>query len=70
MTLARQGLTILVALLLAAGYALSQQAWFAGTAADYAKAVDRPLVQFSALALLALALLLALVPDRTEEDGA
>jgi hypothetical protein len=68
-TRARLALTMLAALLLAAGYARSQLAWFSGAAAGYARWIDQPPVQIAALALVVLATILALIPEPEEQTG-
>ena len=56
-------------LTLVAGYAASQYAYFTGTAPDYAKAVDQPIVVVVALLVFAAAIVLGFVPDREESEA-
>lgn len=53
---------------LGAGYLASQVAFFQGAAAEYAQALDGPIVRWLSLALLAVAIVLAFVPSREGED--
>lgn len=54
--LARTILFCVVVFALAAGYLSSQSAYLGGTASDYAKAVDTPLIQWLSLIVLLKAL--------------
>jgi len=54
---------------LAAGYAASQFAYFSGRAAEYAEAANQPVVRYASLGLLAIAVILALIPDREGEPS-
>ncbi len=60
----RLALSVLIIILLAAGYAGSQMATLNGTAADWAQKVDRPPVVTLALVLFLVAIVLSLVRDR------
>ena len=64
----RYGLSILVIVLLAAGYMGSQYAALNGTAADWAAKVDRPPVVSLALVLFLAAIVLCAIRDREEID--
>ncbi len=72
----RSALTALSLLLLALGYAASQWAFFSGEPsgrpdrlAAHAARMEMPAVRYLCLALLALAVVLALIPDRDEARG-
>jgi hypothetical protein len=60
----RTALTAAALLLLCAGYAASQIAYFQGRFAEYSAKVDTPSIQHLALAFLIAAIVLALVPDK------
>ena len=68
MRLLRFSITVLSLLALAAGYAASQVAFFAGQAPNYAAAVDQPTVKVVALILLAFAIAASFVPDKEHEQ--
>ncbi|HRK22183.1 MAG TPA: hypothetical protein PLX06_10255 [Fimbriimonadaceae bacterium] len=50
------------------GYLASQFAFFQGRAADYAQSLDQPAVRYGALALMAVAAVLAFIPNSEEEQ--
>lgn len=56
-------------LMLVAGYATSQYAYFNGTAPDYAAAVDRPPVVVVALLIFVAAVVLGFLPDREDRQA-
>jgi hypothetical protein len=63
----RLGVAAITMLLLAAGYAASQQAVLAGDPQRYAAEVDTPVVKWLALGWLVLVVALAFVPAREAE---
>lgn len=64
----RTGLIALTTLLLGAGYAASQWAFFLGDAGDWAERVDTPPVKALAGALFVAALLLMVVRDKGDRS--
>lgn len=64
----RTALTAAALSLLCAGYAASQIAYFTGRFVDYALRVDAPPVQHLALLFLVSAVILAFIPERTDES--
>lgn len=54
---------------LGAGYFGSQASLFQGRAAEWAKRVDQPAIQWVALAFTVILVVLALTPDRTNEPS-
>ena len=66
MSLLRYSISVVALLALAAGYAVSQYAFFTGRAPEYAQTVDRPAVKFLALAILIVAIAFSFVHDKEE----
>ncbi len=62
----RLTLSVIVLLLLAAGYIGSQVAYFQGTAPDWAARMDTPVIAALAMIVLVVAIVLSLVKDRSE----
>lgn len=63
----RTALTVAALVLLSAGYAASQIAYFQGRFIEYAARVDTPPVWALSGLLLLVAVVLTFVPDRDEE---
>lgn len=64
----RTGLIALTTLLLGAGYAASQRAFFSGEASQWAERVDSPPVKALAGVLFVAALLLMVVRDKGDRS--
>ncbi|MEA2552700.1 MAG: hypothetical protein QOJ65_876 [Fimbriimonadaceae bacterium] len=64
----RTALTAAALSLLCIGYAASQWAWLQGTFPEYYARVDSPPVRILSGVLLLCAVVLAFIPDRSEEE--
>jgi hypothetical protein len=67
MKLTRLVLTIAVAFLTVGGYLASTYASLAGDPRTYADRIDQPSIAMLALVLLIACIMLAFIPDRSEE---
>lgn len=65
----RTALTVAALVLLSAGYAASQIAYFQGQFIEYAARVDSPPVRALSGLILLAAVVLAWIPDRDEEPA-
>jgi len=64
----RMLLSIVVIAFLCLGYAASQMAAFNGTATEFASKIDQPPVQWLALFLLVVSIVLAFIKDREADE--
>ena len=64
----RSALTAAALVLLCAGYAASQIAYFQVTFPEYTAKIDTPPIQHLAGVFLLAAIVLALIPDRSDEE--
>lgn len=64
----RLAIATVTLVLMTAGYAASQYAYFNGTASAYASKVDVPAVSYLAFALFLAIVVLGFVPDRSAGD--
>lgn len=67
MSTLRNALAASVMVLLGAGYAASQWAFFTGQSARYAEQVDSTPIRILALLILGLAIALGLLPEKEEQ---
>lgn len=70
MRLLRDGVAVIGTLALAIGYFASQRAALDGQAPQYAAALDVPAVRLAASVLFVVLVVLALVGNKNEEQGA
>lgn len=68
MNAVRDALAVVISLALIAGYAVSQRAFWIGSASDYAKRVDTPPVSWLALAVLVIIVISALTNGSSKES--
>lgn len=69
MTKARTFLAVLVLLLLTAGYAASQYAYFSGTIVDYSKRIDTPPISHLALVVFLAIVAFGFMREREADDS-